>query len=142
MICWLRWIKNDDTFVPFILYEWIFFNIFVLSQCIVYWINFENIDIFTYQKVSHYTPFSLFLKSSKDFRVPLSMIFSLACIILNTELLFIKTQRALNKPSKCANVRYHKNRMFSLFAINSRSKLKKFSTLFLKHLPRKTRNDN
>ena len=128
MISWLRWRKNNDTFVPFILCEWIFFNIFVLSQCIVYWINFENIDTFTYQKVSHYTPL-----------VPLSIIFSLACVILNTELLFIKTQRVLNKPSKCANVCYHKSWVFSLFAINLRSKLKKFSTLFLKHLPRKTR---
>ena len=28
----------------------IFFNICVLSQCIVYWIHFQNINTFTYQK--------------------------------------------------------------------------------------------
>ena len=37
-------------FVPFILSEQNFFKICVLSQCIVYWIRFQNIHTFTYQK--------------------------------------------------------------------------------------------
>ena len=43
----------------------------------------------------------------------------------------MKTQRVLNRLSKCANVRYHKDQMFLWFTLNSQPKLKKFSTLFL-----------
>ena len=43
----------------------------------------------------------------------------------------MKTQRVLNRLSKYANVRYHKNQMFLWFTLNSQPKLKKFSTLFL-----------
>ena len=64
----------------------------------------------------------------------------------------MKTHRVLNRLSKCANVRYRKNQVFLWFTINvhyrknqvflwftinSQSKLKKFSTLFLRYLPRK-----
>ena len=42
--------KKRAFFVLFILSEGIFVNICVLSQCIVYWIHFENIHTFTYQK--------------------------------------------------------------------------------------------
>ena len=49
-----------------------FFNIFVLSQCIVYWINFQNIHTFTYQKtLLLHTLFCLFFKSSEAFSVSL-----------------------------------------------------------------------
>ena len=41
-----------------------FFNICVLSQCIVHWIHFQNIYTFTCQKTLLYTFFCLFLKSS------------------------------------------------------------------------------
>ena len=51
----------------------------------------------------------------------------------------MKTHQVLNRLSKCANVRYRKNRVFLWFTINSQSKLEKFSTLFLRYLPRKTR---
>ena len=37
----------------------------------------------------------------------------------------MKTQRVLNKLSKCANVDYRKNQMFLSFTINLQSKLKK-----------------
>ena len=47
--------------------------------------------------------------------------------------------RVLNRLSKCANVCYRKNQVFLWFIINAQSKLKKFSTLFLRYLPRKTR---
>ena len=56
----------------------------------------------------------------------------------NKEFLFMKTQRLLNRLSKCANVRYHKDQVFLWFTLTSQSKLKKFSTLFLRNLPRKT----
>ena len=42
--------KKRAFFVPFILSEETFFNIGVLSQCIVYWMHFQNIHTFTYQK--------------------------------------------------------------------------------------------
>ena len=42
--------KKRVLFVPFILSEEYFFNICVLSQCIVYWLHFQNIYIFIYQK--------------------------------------------------------------------------------------------
>ena len=51
----------------------------------------------------------------------------------------MKTHRVLNKLSKHANVRYRKNQVFLCFTINLQSKLKKFSILFLRYLPRKTR---
>ena len=57
----------------------------------------------------------------------------------NTEFLLMKTQRVLNRWNKWAIVRYCKNQVFLLFTINSKSKLKKFSTLFSRHLPSKTR---
>ena len=51
----------------------------------------------------------------------------------------MKTHRVLNRLNKCANVRYRKNQVLLWFTINSQSKLKKFSILFLTYLPRKTR---
>ena len=51
----------------------------------------------------------------------------------------MKTQQILNRSSKCANVSYHKNQVFLQFTIYSRPKLKKSSTLFLGHLPGKTK---
>ena len=64
--------KKRAFFVPFILSEGNFFNICVLSQCIVYWIHFQNIHTFTYQKSLLHTLFCLFLKSSKAFSVSLN----------------------------------------------------------------------
>ena len=42
--------KKSEIFVLFILSEETFCHIFVLSQCIVYWICFQNTHTFTYQK--------------------------------------------------------------------------------------------
>ena len=50
----------------------------------------------------------------------------------------MKTHRVLNRLSKCANVRCCKSQMFLWCNINSQSKLKKISKLFLRYLPRKT----
>ena len=67
--------KKEAFFVPFILSEGTFFHICVLYQCIVYWIHFQNIHTFTYQKTLLHTPFSLFLKLSKAFSVTLRRLF-------------------------------------------------------------------
>ena len=58
-------------FATFILCKGKLFNALVLSQCIVYWINFQNIYTFTYQKSLLHTLFCFFLKSSKAFSVSL-----------------------------------------------------------------------
>ena len=63
--------KKRAFFVPFILSEGNFFNICVLSQCIVYWIHFPNIHTFTYQVILLHTFFCLFLKSLKVLSVSL-----------------------------------------------------------------------
>ena len=42
--------KKRAFFLPFILSEGNFINNCVLSQCIVYWIHFQNNHTFTYQK--------------------------------------------------------------------------------------------
>ena len=47
--------KKRAFFVPFILSEGNFFDICVLSQCIVYRIHFQNIHTFRYQKSSLHT---------------------------------------------------------------------------------------
>ena len=54
--------KKEGFFVPFILSKGIFFNIGVLSQCIVYWIHFEIIHTFTYQKTLLHTLLLLIFK--------------------------------------------------------------------------------
>ena len=51
----LRWVwssrkKKEGIFLPLTLSEGIFFNICVLSPCIVYWIHFQNIHTFPYKK--------------------------------------------------------------------------------------------
>ena len=65
--------KKSAFSVTFILSEGDFFNIFVLSQCTVYSINFQNIYILLRIK-KHYLIhcYCLFLKSSKAFIVSLS----------------------------------------------------------------------
>ena len=59
--------------MTFILSEWSFFNICVLSQCIVYWINFQNIYKLLRIKKHYLIQFYCsFLKFSKAFTVSLS----------------------------------------------------------------------
>ena len=48
-----------------------FFNICVLSQYIVYWIRFQDIRSFTYEKTLRHTLYYLFLKFKKVFSVSL-----------------------------------------------------------------------
>ena len=59
--------------VPFILSELKFFNICILSQCIVYWIHFQNTHTFTYQKALLRILLCFFLKSLKAFSVSLRL---------------------------------------------------------------------
>ena len=84
--------RKKTTFsVPLILSE-VFLTFVFLSHCIVYWIHFQNIHTFTYQRALLYALFWLFLKSSKAFSV------SLIVKILNTSMLFQKLSKwLLNK---------------------------------------------
>ena len=50
----------------------IFFNVCVLSQCVVNWMHFQNIHSFTYQKTLLDTLFCMILKLSKAFSESLS----------------------------------------------------------------------
>ena len=54
--------KMRAFLVPFILYKENFFNICVLSQCIVCWIHFQNIQTFTYKKSLLHRPLLLVFK--------------------------------------------------------------------------------
>ena len=54
--------KKRAFLVPFILSEGNFFKIYVLSQCIVYWMQFQNIHTFTYQKTLLHIPLLLVSK--------------------------------------------------------------------------------
>ena len=54
--------KKSAIFVTFILFEGFFLNICVLSQCIMYWINFQNIYTFTYSKTLIHTLLLLVFK--------------------------------------------------------------------------------
>ena len=58
--------KKKTFFVPLILSEGYFFNVFISSQCIVYWINFQNIHTFKYKKILLYTLLLLVFKVVKS----------------------------------------------------------------------------
>ena len=64
--------KREGIFCTIILSKVIFFMICVLSQCILYWIHFQNIRTFTYQNHYFIHFCCLFLKSSKTFCVSLN----------------------------------------------------------------------
>ena len=63
---WSSQKKKEGIFVCFIMTEGNFFNICVLSQCIVYCIHFQNIHTFTYQKTLLYSLQLLALKIFKS----------------------------------------------------------------------------
>ena len=65
--------KKRAYFVTVVLSEGNFFNISVLSQFILYWINFQNIYNFTYQKTLFHTLLLLVFKMSKAFSVSLKL---------------------------------------------------------------------
>ena len=66
--------KKQAFFVLFILSEGNFCYICVLSQCIVYWIHFQNIYTSTSQKTLLHALFCLFLRLLKAFSVSLRSI--------------------------------------------------------------------
>ena len=68
--------RKGGFFVKFILSKGNFFNIWIWSQCIVHWINPQNIYTFTLKKKKKYFIhfFRLFLKTSKAFSVSLSVL--------------------------------------------------------------------
>ena len=56
VMSWSSRKKKEDVFCTVYLVRRNFFNIYVLSQCIVYWIHFHNIHTFTYKKnITSYT---------------------------------------------------------------------------------------
>ena len=61
--------KKSAFLVTFIFSAGRFFYICVLAQCLVYWINFENIYTFIHQKILLHALFCLFLKLPKTFKV-------------------------------------------------------------------------
>ena len=69
VISWSSWKKKEGFFWS-VYFVWRnCFNICVLSQFIVYWIHFQSIHTFTYQKTLLLTLFCFFWKSSKAFSV-------------------------------------------------------------------------
>ena len=65
-------------------------RLFCRKECIVYWIHFQNIHTFTYQKTLLHTLFYLFLKSSKALSVSLRIknLFKESLIIIFFVLLY------------------------------------------------------
>ena len=59
--------KKKEAFFAFILSQVNCFKISVLSQCIVYWIHFQNIHTFTCQITLLHTLFCFFKKPSKAY---------------------------------------------------------------------------
>ena len=93
----LRWVRARERkkrafFVPFILSEGNIFNICVLSQSIVYWIHFQNIHTFTYQKTLPHTPLQLVFK----------IVENLQCILNSIGIMYIKN-RVSFRPNKIKN---------------------------------------
>ena len=89
--------KKRTFFVTFIFPESKFFSICVLSQCIVYLINFQNAYTFTYQKKLLHTLFCLLLKSLKAFSVLLNIFQKVfvICIIFCYLKLFLYKEKVL-----------------------------------------------
>ena len=71
VMSWSLQKKKDCIFCTVYFVQRRFFNIGVLSQCIVYWVHFQNIVTFTFTKTWFHTLFCLFLKSPKAFGVSL-----------------------------------------------------------------------
>ena len=68
LMCWSSKKKKSAIFITSILPYTNFGSVFILYQCIEYWINIQNIYSFMYQKM---WLFYLFLKSSKALSVSL-----------------------------------------------------------------------
>ena len=71
---WAHAKKKKKFFLPFILSKGNVFDICVLSRCIVYWIHFQNIHTFTYQKTLLHTPFCLFFKIVENLQCNLKFV--------------------------------------------------------------------
>ena len=91
--------KKSAFFLMFISSKERFFNIFVLSWSIVYWINYQNIYNFVTKKRLLHTLSSFFLKSSKTFSVSLRSLFwlpmfsTLSSINLSCSSVITRTKR-------------------------------------------------
>ena len=62
---WTSLKKKEDIFCTVQFVRTKILNIYFLSQCIVYWIHFQNIHSFTYQKTLLHTLLLLIFKNAK-----------------------------------------------------------------------------
>ena len=69
--------KKECIFCNVYLVQRKFFNICVISHCIVYWLNFQNIHTFTYQKTLLHTLLLLVCKIVKSLQCILNDIYYL-----------------------------------------------------------------
>ena len=81
--------KKRAFFVPFILSEGNFFKICLLSQCIVYWIHFQNIHTFTYQKTLLHTLLSFISKIVESLQCILKIYGIKSCLDVDSWYRFI-----------------------------------------------------
>ena len=72
VINWSSWKKKDGIFCMNPLFCLLFIVYYVLSQCIVYWIQFQNIYTFLYQETLH---------NSYTFLIVLKIVGSQQCIL-------------------------------------------------------------
>ena len=107
--CWSSRKRKKAFFVPFILSEGHFFNICVPSQCIMYWIYFQNIRTFIYQKALLHTLFCLLLKSPKALSVSLRY-------FLNTDKFLQSYTKYFEKIKKSSKVRQNRKTLISAVA--------------------------
>ena len=69
--------KKEDIFCTVYFFWRKFFNIYVLSQCIVYWIHFQSVHTFTYWKNN----------TSYTFLLVFKIVENLQCTLKNTFLI-------------------------------------------------------
>ena len=93
------------------------FHICVLAQCIVYWINFQNIHAFTYQETLLHTLLLLVFK----------IVESLQCILEHSVLVLVKLGNEAYKLQNQAILKECSNLLVEIFKIvlpNKRNKKK------------------
>ena len=115
MVSWSSRKKKRTSFVPFILSKENISEICVLSRCIVYWIHFNNIHAFTYQKTLLHTLFLLVFKTIE----------STQCILNILKLVVIRDQNIQRSNSLKWIARYFVslvsvdiNRFLNYFPVN------------------------
>ena len=102
MISRSSWKKKEDIFCICHLFCLLFIVYYVLSQCIVYWIHFQNIHTFVYRKT---------LYTSYIFLIVLKIAESQQCILKN-KYTFTSYQKTLFDID-CQRISINQNNIFS-----------------------------